>query len=240
MNNNTIHEEYFLEQINSTETAIATALTTSIDVSNSIKIDLTHYLNLEQSLLSLTSNMPSLKHKLYNMLYTHFTSQSIRKSFRRSFIALYKTFIYLKALPNLNFSSDIKSFPSPYVNKLTSLINISPLLKTTTQTFISILNTQHLQSIGIQTTHNLIPYFIYRDVYKLIKQKLLYAVRAERSYRIKDIQLKHETVFRVLFEYFHDFYEGYHDIFDVYYFKNKHMYHKTMIVFFKCIYYANE
>ena len=90
MNNNTIHEKYFLEQINSTETAIATELSTSIDVSNSIKIDLTHYLNLEQSLLSLTSNIPSLKHKLYTMLYTHFTSHPIRKSFRRPFVALSK------------------------------------------------------------------------------------------------------------------------------------------------------
>lgn len=237
---NTIHEEYFLEQINSTETAIATALTTSTDVSNSIKIDLTHYLNLEKSLLALIKSTPHLKHKLYTTLFSHFSSNPLRKSFRKPFIAIYKTFIYLKALPNLNFSSDVKSFPSPYQNKLTSLINISPLLKSTTQTFISILNTQHLQSIGIQTSHNLIPYFIYRDVYKLIKQKLLYAVRAFRGYRIKDIQLKQEKQFRVLFEYFHDFYEGYHDIFDVFYFNNKHTYHKTMTVLFKCVYYANE
>ena len=239
-NNNTIHEEYFLEQINTTENNIATALTTSTDTSNSIKIDLTHYLHLEQSLLKLTSHTPSLKHTLYTLLLTKFTSHPTRKSPRNLFITTYKTFIYLKALPNLNFTSDMQTFPSPYSTKLTSLINIAPLLKTTTQTFIHILNTQHLQSIGIQTTHNIIPYFIYRYMYKLIKQKLLYAVRAERAYRIKDLQLKHETQFRVLFNYFHDFYEGYHDIFDVYYFKNKRAYHKTMVVLFKCVYYANE
>ena len=245
-NNNNITSiiKYFKEKINSVEQAIK--IEKENNKSNSLNIDLKNYINLEIELTDYINNLKISdeyeKHKLlkflYNILLTEFEDNNISRT-----IIIYniENIFYNKIIPFFECSKTIMELKTKEKNieeqkKINFYKNICKIeLNKYDKIILNNLN-ENLKKNNIFLEK--IPFFLLKDVHKLLKQKIFLEWSLNYNIEIKTFKLQNtkNSDFTYLYERFMDFYDDRMTLFDLKFLNNDKEYSSLII---KALYFSN-
>ena len=214
--------------------------------SNSLSIDLKNYINLEIELINYINNLKISdeyeKHKLikflYNILLTEFEENNISRT-----IIIYniENIFYNKIIPFFECSKTIMELKAKEKNieeqkKINFYKNICKIeLNKYDKIILNNLN-ENLKKNNIFLEK--IPFFLLKDVHKLLKQKIFLEWSLNYNIEIKTFKLQNtkNSDFTYLYERFMDFYDDRMTLFDLKFLNNDKEYSSLII---KALYFSN-
>ena len=214
--------------------------------SNSLSIDLKNYINLEIELINYINNLKISdeyeKHKLikflYNILLTEFEENNISRT-----IIIYniENIFYNKIIPFFECSKTIMELKTKEKNieeqkKINFYKNICKIeLNKYDKIILNNLN-ENLKKNNIFLEK--IPFFLLKDVHKLLKQKIFLEWSLNYNIEIKTFKLQNtkNSDFTYLYERFMDFYDDRMTLFDLKFLNNDKEYSSLII---KALYFSN-
>ena len=214
--------------------------------SNSLSIDLKYYINLEIELINYINNLKISdeyeKHKLikflYNILLTEFEENNISRT-----IIIYniENIFYNKIIPFFECSKTIMELKAKEKNieeqkKINFYKNICKIeLNKYDKIILNNLN-ENLKKNNIFLEK--IPFFLLKDVHKLLKQKIFLEWSLNYNIEIKTFKLQNtkNSDFTYLYERFMDFYDDRMTLFDLKFLNNDKEYSSLII---KALYFSN-